>query len=346
MFASLNSESPVIPLHRCGTGNCAFPTFSSLGVCAECRDETASLVSSCEDGADTCTASYNSVTATNYKEPSGGYSSIVNQSSITNSSGIADIYTLTASTSFPPAYSATYCSLMWCVKTINATVTNSTYRETLLSTSTAAEPQPDGTAIFRYVSPIDNQPGNFSVSPQAQQAFKTLAGDLKGWSKRQSEREFIHSSPIFAGISEFTISPPNTSYTASDRITPNSPIPLIAAALTTSLRSSLSITGQFVERRTIIRVRWYWLLFPSVMWIFSALFLIVTVWKSWRNENRVGSWGTSGLALMLFGVRDETVRRNVASWSGKEMEKRAKKVWVRLNRDERDGWGLVRAEKT
>jgi len=67
---------------------------------------------------------------------------------------------------------------------------------------------------------------------------------------------------------------------------------------------------------------------------------MVIVIKARRNENKVGAWGSSNIALMVWGNVSEGVKEAVGDWSGKSMKEKAAKVKVRLVEHGVEGWRL------
>lgn len=341
LYSSLNHYQVHDPIYRCDSGNCKYPPFYTLAVCSTCRADT-SFESGCDAEQDWCWARYKTLEghATRKLGETEVYSTIINQTASTAGSSIVDTYTLNVSSStWPPTYAAFECHVMWCIRQIEAKVENATYSETEMSYSTAAEMQPDGTAKFSYDDGGTKK--SFSVTQNSQKAYKALANDLTGWSRRSPTGRWIHSSPLFSGMAAFSVADMTVGGQHWHRHKTN-PVEVMADGMSNALRSILDVDGQRVEKHTLVRVRWWWLLYPAALWVLAVVFMILVVWKTKKNAQFVGPWGCSAIAMMLWGV-DESIRDRVGHWSAEQMEKSARDVKVILVRDG-EWWKLKEVE--
>ena len=345
VFASLNHYEQHDPLYRCDSGNCEYPPFATLGVCSQCTNATQDDVKHrCDDDGDFCEASYASLTSFAWREADSGtlFSTIINQTADPSlADSIVDTRTLSVnSTHWPPTYTAYACRIIWCVRTVNATVVNATYAETETAVSTASTSRPDGTAVFPYEKPVAAAAGavvrtekmEFAVTAKAQTAFKALAQLLTGWSQRsRNDGKWTHSSAFFGGMATFATADMTVGGKHMHRHKPL-PVQVIADGMSNAIRSQMTVVGLKVERHTVVSVRWWWLFYPIGVWLLCAFFLAAVVWETRRNEAHFGAWGCSAIALLLWGV-DGSVREQVADWNAEGLEAKAHAVRVRLEMD-------------
>jgi hypothetical protein len=334
LYSSLNHYAVQDPVYRCDSGNCEYPTFYTLGVCSSCKSDK-NFESWCDPDQDQCWTKYHDLEgyATKAIGDTEVYSTIINQTAHTarmGGSSIVDTYTLNVSGStWPPTYAAFECHIMWCIRQISAKVIDSTYSEKELSTSTTAEMQPDSSVKFSYED--NGEKKSFSVTENSQKAFQRLANDLTGWSRRSHTGHWIHSSSLFSGMAAFAVADMTVGGSHWHRHKAN-PVEVMADGMSNALRSSLEVDGERVVEHTLVRVRWYWLAYPVIMWLLTVVFMCSVIWKTRQNAEFVGPWGCSALALMMWGV-DENVRDRVGHWSAEGMELNAQNVKVRLMRD-------------
>jgi hypothetical protein len=65
------------------------------------------------------------------------------------------------------------------------------------------------------------------------------------------------------------------------------------------------VQGIAWDQRTGVQVRWAWFSLPVVLLVFSVVFLFVTVYKSSKDEEFVGIWKTSSIAVLFNGLGDD-----------------------------------------
>ena len=334
LFGSLSPVQTVTPLHNCPTGNCKYPTFTTLAICGSCEAEEVQA----ECSGDYCLGEYAELRAYSWRDKSQ-HSTLLNQTLFASAENpetgyIAGTHTLITQnlTAWPPVYKGSECGLRWCLQEVKAKVVNATYHETTRALPAKATIASNGTAVFTYTDQT------FSVTPSSISAFAALADSLRGWSKCDMQHmSWLHSSPLFAGLAKFI----TTSAAGSV------PVSQIATAMSRALRTDSAISGHFVETRTVISVRWGWLAYPAAMWVLCAVFLAATMGKSARSRGRgLGYWGNSSLAVMGVGALEERLREWVMGGGERDgMEKRAGGVRARLVRDggAEEGWRLIGA---
>lgn len=336
----LNHYVPHDPLYRCDSGNCIYPDFNTLAVCSECLHlENKDIQQECDDDSDSCSAQHDNLEAFAWKRAQqGAYSTIVNQTADTSiPTSIVETKTMSVNfTNWPPEYRFDSCSVKWCVQTISSNVTNSTYYETEKYSSTLFDILSNNSVLFHGTS-SNNSPYSFTVSEKSQIAFKRLGDMLTGWSRSTSQEEWLHSSSLFNGIAAFATADMTVGGKHMHRHK-GTPVEVMTSGMSDALRGSLDVVGLRVLRETIVRVRWWWVLYPMAMWILSAVFLVGVVIETRQNEHIVGAWGCSAIALMLWGV-EEDAKERVMDWSAEGLNKKAEKVRMQLFR-EGEGWSM------
>ena len=70
------------------------------------------------------------------------------------------------------------------------------------------------------------------------------------------------------------------------------------------------ITGAALIPETFVQVRWFWILLPVVLLMFTLVFIVATTVKSSSEQHEVGIWKTSALAVLLNGL-DEPIQRHM-----------------------------------
>ncbi|KAF8539490.1 hypothetical protein BDD12DRAFT_882266 [Trichophaea hybrida] len=347
LFSSLNHYMQQDPAYRCDSGNCVYPVFTTLGVCSTCTNATHDeIAQSCDDTDDYCDAHYKSLTSRSWRDSKSNsdyYSTIVNQTAdATTADSIVDTWTLSVnSTAWPPIYKAYTCKVMWCVRTVNASVINSTYSEIELTMTSTASLDKDGsgTAIIMHKDFNGSDMTPYRVTKNSQLAFKTLGASLTGWSRRSDSNQklIVNSSPLFSGVAAFSTADMMVGGKHMHRHKAT-PVEVMADGMSHAIRNQLTIVGKKVENHTLVKVRWVWLLYPMVSWVLSAIFLVGVVWKTHNKKGEVGAWGCSSIAQLLWGV-DENVRVQAGGWDWMALEKNSENIMVQL-RKEGDGWRL------
>lgn len=341
LYSALSRLERQAPQFNCEVGDCNFPEFTTIGVCASCKDNTTDVKSSCSGGV--CQAQFGELSAVCYNSTSSSqYSTIVNQTTAEKSTALnatdpgvmTEVFTLQSDLSkWPPTHSASTCQLNWCLKTVKARVANATYSETIALTSSNGSVLDNGTIILTHGDDL-----NFRVTRNAQAAFRTLTSLFTGWSKTAGNGARVHSSDLFSGFAGFSTAHVNDFGVGDLNGTDSNPFKSIASSMSNAIRLDLTVSGSRVETKTIIKVRRWWIAYPVALWILSGVFLFSTMYRARRTEDLVGAWGSSNLALLLWGV-DHRVRASVGDWSGAEMEKKASTVKAKLV-NEGDGWRL------
>lgn len=67
--------------------------------------------------------------------------------------------------------------------------------------------------------------------------------------------------------------------------------------------------GQAFIYVVLVDIRWKWLSLPLILLIFSLLFLVATVIRSTRDQDQIGIFKTSALAVLFNGLGEDVQER-------------------------------------
>lgn len=125
-------------------------------------------------------------------------------------------------------------------------------------------------------------------------------------------------------------------------------IPFIAERLATSLSNAIRnltdkhtehVQGQSLVVVQYIRVRWIWLVLPSVIILLGFLLLVITIWESRRAGAMM--WKCSPLALLFHPLRGWSDAELDCADAG-DMKKAAKTMQAQLTNDEDSNLRIIR----
>lgn len=105
--------------------------------------------------------------------------------------------------------------------------------------------------------------------------------------------------------------------------------PQVAASLTLiNLQSqgANNISGTVYTNEVIVRVQWLWMILPTLLVILGNVFL---VYKMYVSKGKV-LWKSSMLALLFYGLNDETAAKSNDCITSSKIEKLAEDMYVRL----------------
>jgi hypothetical protein len=87
----------------------------------------------------------------------------------------------------------------------------------------------------------------------------------------------------------------------------------MATAMTNVLRAAAIDTemvyGESWDKESVVDVRWPWLSLPLGLLFFTGIFLLGTVIRSSREQDKVGVWKTSAIAGLLYGFDDDMSKK-------------------------------------
>ncbi|RPB17792.1 hypothetical protein P167DRAFT_569531 [Morchella conica CCBAS932] len=335
LFSAANSTSTaaeVLPLFNCPSGGCVFNTFTTLGICSECNDATSQIIQLCDSDNSYCTASFQGLQAFSWSASSSTeLNTLLNQSSITNSSVPSNVKSPFARTahlqaeygtdgSLPPRYTATECAIYYCVKEIQANVTNGTYTETVLTALENTNHNPITTSGDMTITGAAANESFLITAPAHASLVGShgLAAALTGSARSSANSTTqLFTSDILRGFAQ----DPDIARTMER----------VSTALTNRLRNldrtAQKAMGESYTVQSFIRVRWMWLLYPVTLWTASLVFLICVVVETRGRGMR--AWGASQLALVWYGLDAET-RGRVRDGGWEEMKEVAERMWVKL----------------
>jgi hypothetical protein len=81
----------------------------------------------------------------------------------------------------------------------------------------------------------------------------------------------------------------------------------------------------------LIKIHWVWISLPIILLIFSLMFLIATAVKSTREEDQIGIFKTSALAILVNGLGEDVQKQFGGNSRMGITRSRAKDVKVQLD---------------
>jgi hypothetical protein len=339
----------------CPTGNCTWPSYSTLGVCHECQDVSSLLEYHCENNTslDRATGPREAVDPCGFK---------VNNTFIVGSTGLVGyrpvtslttliVNTSNANSGFGPFLNTTKfthatlpiagfyvgytpggpaavmrnetpvlieCLLTWCAKTLQAQVDNGILTESVINTIPI---QPDS---YSTPSPIVATLGSnetFNIVNQTTEFLRDwILADLP---------PILNQNPAFPfgpdlGIWNFHQVPPYDF---------EGPLSNLTRAITNNLKSreigTVPIEGTAWSVEKIVQIRWVWITLPAISLVGSLVLICATIVEGRRTKAPV--WKSSALATLLHGLSEETQRRIDPDLSSSQTEAISTKLKVRLS---------------
>jgi hypothetical protein len=114
----------------------------------------------------------------------------------------------------------------------------------------------------------------------------------------------------------------------------------IARAMTVAVRRTGNfqdkthdqVFGQAWDARTMIHVKWVWITLPLLLLFTALIFLVATILRSSKEENAVGIWKTSALAVLFNGLGQDVQEQPGAHDRLGQARSKAKKLDVTLGK--------------
>lgn len=353
----------------CSTGNCTWSDFSSLGVCAECVNSTASIKKSCITGDEYCSYTLPSglsiigggslTTLINstctYSLPSAILSDNVPGLSFYNSTLVQlDIIANPMSEAFRTPAVAYSCNLYLCIKTYHASVQSGQLNETPVATfPNASTPSVESKILFDPAGNPSSIP-NLTFVPDSEDgisggpygvtgtAVAAMSQFLSGTSSTSSLLVGWGQGGI--GEQSFTTGPVQVLWDALSTNSSSQGVVLesIATGFTNVIRTdnsssgSTMLTGAAWENETYVNVQWLWICLPLAVLGLTVLTLGVAIWQTSRIG--VECFKSDSLPTLFAGLT-ETKRRE---YGGKivtpdDMVSAAEAVCARLTRSATNG---------
>jgi hypothetical protein len=241
------------------------------------------------------------------------------------------------------------CVLNWCVKNIQASFFEGGYQENItnerqLNTNNADAPW-QGIAYylpqFNLTLPDPSAPGGSTAYGTNNLTARVVQDSVIGyipasWTAPNSTAPLwlaydYRNTPILSAPG--SANPWGTSTNITDLVDS------MATTITNIMRSTRNdntgvmglVQGKAWNAETHVHLRWEWATLPVALLLFSLTFLITTVWRSSKEDSKVGIWKTSALAVLFNGLGEEiqeTIGPRVRTGDART---RAKRLTVRLD---------------
>lgn len=353
LIAAPNEREVNLPEFMCSTGNCTWPPVATLAFCSRCTDISAQLVVVCEewtqnranDRVQQCTArlpggtGVESVTANSRSEIlmnttiTEDNTKVVMQSVRVLPRTLEERGTTEPGTTFrAPAtisnFTATECTLDLCVMSIQPSVRQGVYSETVLDTFT--EPAPDKVRWDRRhlrppwgpergIDPAANVSFGFSEDVAIDFYLTAGTGIFQNFAGEVSSTGQVETS----GTQDIVMALFSANYTTPEACgRPNGDAFACAVrgmtdALTKTLRNSGVLAngtgagdaylarGRAETVATFVRVRWAWIVLPAAVWALGLAAWAVVAVQTYRM--RLPKWRDDPLPL-VFLYRDGDAR--------------------------------------
>ncbi|KAH8680072.1 hypothetical protein BGZ60DRAFT_554643 [Tricladium varicosporioides] len=362
-FIGLFAESePSLPRPLCPTGNCTYPTITTLGVCSRCIDLTPFMTRY-------CSGDYSDLSRCGWQVPQGA--------KLTNNTHVFSMTSLVPSTHGDMPYStiirlifmgtesaegkplnynpwASQCSLEYCAQKIEASVTNGKLVENV--TSTIHNSSVLDTTGSKGTTPISlTTPDNITVSISEPASlgirswFTTLFTNGSA-SRNSTFKGLDHAQLVVVNLTVGISS--GTTYFDTDVVQtfywdyyekgfglPKAMSDL-ATAMTTAFRSfngAVQVPGVATRVETYVKVQWAWLALPLFVVTSTAIFLALAILSS--SQTKTELWKGSALAMLFYGLDNETKIRYSSEGTFSDKIRAMGHVKVRLDKD--DNFGSV-----
>lgn len=281
--------------YSCFSGNCTWPTFSSLAVCNKCVDIGHYVRKTCDDHG-----------CYEHSLPNGpslfGFGRQIN-SSVTNiSSSLNDTYPTVARFSSLIAKSmdgshdvlALECSLWYCIQSYQASVKGGKPFQTVLSSwrNDSAQLSQSADLLYNPPSIINSSiyPSYFRVELLVATALNSFMCELFTGNGQLGDQSSGFSSDIMQAL-----------YNAENL---TARLTNLAISMTNNIREQNSshsspVFGITWQTETYVHVLWHWFSFPLTIIILSLLFLLGSVIET--AQCKIMVWKSSNLAILSHG---------------------------------------------
>ncbi|KAF1978754.1 hypothetical protein BU23DRAFT_418875, partial [Bimuria novae-zelandiae CBS 107.79] len=245
------------------------------------------------------------------------------------------------------------CIMSWAAKTVRSTYTEGGYIEevTHAIVNSTVGPSPwltdtvysaNNSEIFYdyyYLETpilVEGQHGLYGVNNFTQLAIVSMFDDMF-----PSAYTLINSTDMDDAMLRFkwwkTMNPHTRNMTFNaflfDNVTTH--LDLMVNAMTNLIRSASTHTemvhGDAFDLESFVDVRWWWLTLPLALLGFTGIFLVATIIRSSREQDRVGIYKTSAIATLMFGLPDKMSQKmtnNDVQGMPRAQAKEVKVKWV------------------
>ena len=282
--------------HDCSTGNCSYPTFSSLAICNECVNITKYVSRSCDQ-----TGCYE------LRLPGGiSLSGLGGQINASMSKISPDLHSIEASivrigiltsksVTEPDAARALECAFYYCVNQYRTFVSGSVIKQSVVGSwrNDSARLNSSRDLLYRPPSSFlssDDDPKEYRVSALAANSLQVFM-----------RHTFTGSGGLNKSGSAFSSDVIQALYKQSNLA---ARMDNLAVSMTNNLREHNdskydTVLGVAWQSETYVHVRWQWFSFPAAVTCLAVLFLVASMIETSRKDNHV--WKSSTLALLLHG---------------------------------------------
>ena len=326
--------------HDCSTGNCSYPTFSSLAICNTCVNITEYVKKSCDQ-----TGCYE------LRLPGGislsGLGGQINASMSKISpdlrsieASIVQIGILTSkSVAEPDDARAFECAFYYCINQYRTFVSGSVFKQSVQRSwrNDSARLNSSQDLLYRPPSSFlshDDDPKEYRVSALA-------AGSLGVFMRHT----FTGSGGLNKSGSAFSSDMMQALHKQSNL---TARMDNLAVSMTNNLREHNdskydAILGVAWHSEAYVHVRWGWFSFPAAVTCLALLFLVASMIETSRKDAPV--WKSSNLALLLHGRSlsfKSSPRGHVGTIS--RIDEAVADMDVRLLQDSEKTWRLVETQ--
>jgi hypothetical protein len=322
---------------NCDTGNCEWPTFSSLALCSNTTDMSSQVVEG-HDG---------NGTLRNLTLPNGLYISDI-EPGIVSYNGSSTLPTINYNNwRYDPVarfsvmyyhfggdgnnYRAAEGVMYWCVQAYHATVKNTVLASEI--TSTWYPTELNTSAVPMILSPPQEQWKALGLT----KATNFIVGDYSYGGVPEINLDFINLSLDWNNT---FYSPPRQLDAIANLMIESFPdfFTYLAGAMSNRFRGSvctLTVDGH-MNLVTVLQIQWWYLVLPIATTILVCVFLAIVILESRRHDVKV--WKNNILVTLFHGLSEDlrSVHKTSHVLDVPGMEHKAKQVVVCLKKGERD----------
>lgn len=358
----------------CPSGNCTFPEkYHSVGYCSECRDVTGELIQKSETRGTTYSLPSNLSALPGIRTFTMATESGSNQYDfdVTSEMVYAVPFVEKCTNDWTcRGHGAARCNLVPCIRTYEASIQESEFKETLLETSSAW-----GADKSDFImNSVDLTCTNTSTKEELRKQGYTFGENDKWLAYNTSHASDEHQAGLqtyapvpssclyrmnyvfMKSLNDYLIHflAGNVSYGVRELHGPQQLLVIfeandisfagidgafsnISTAITNFMRqngapnATNSITGWLAKETTCVRVRWQWLCFPAALVLLTLSFFVVVVLETRRLTGN--DFKASVLPLMFNGMHlpDHTTEGSAADRVS-EIEKEARDILVKFEK--------------
>lgn len=294
---------------QCQTGNCTWPLYDTLGICASVENITDTVTINCPDEGFGC----------RYDTPGGAYldsqiSKVMNLTAMGDLSSVA-VFEVIAISTFTEQYVAYEASLQLCVQTMNSTVRDGQHNTTAVKQVIVPITRSEGyanTTVNGTVFTVHNP----SIAAMRQSMAELFSGDVQ-FTVQQTTPSTLAASVIWDKLFLHTNGTPldsinqhgmeailgglarSTSNAYDLYLLPGFSALLIFNSFRTPIAGNSDIRpiqGIGYSSASFVRVQWPWLILPVIVTILGAMLLVATIVISSRSSIKI--WKSSSVAVL------------------------------------------------